>query len=190
MSEVTTPVESTPRRGRTLRIVAVVVGVIAAAFIAVLATRQPTEVGQAASPLLGQPAPQIDGASLDGQPVSLASLQGHYVLVNFFASWCGPCHTELPNLVALARAHPDLKVIGVAFNDSSTSASGFLASGGAEWPAVADPDEHIALSYGVRAPPESYLVDPEGMVVAKIIGGIDQTRVRSIEDYLSGGGSR
>ena len=173
------------RPRRTLRRVALSVGAVVAVLVAVLATRQPADQADANSPLLGQPAPAVVGPALDGGPVSLDGLAGHYVVLNFFASWCAPCHQELPQLVRLARADPSVRVLGVVFDDTQAAALRFLTSGGAGWPSLADPDGRIALEYGVRAPPESYLISPNGTVVAKIIGGLTAERVRHVQDLMS-----
>ena len=161
------------------RVVALAVAVILAVLVAVLATRPPAQVNQANSPLLGQPAPSIRAPGIGGEPVDLQAMRGQYVLVNFFASWCGPCHTEQPDLVALSAT---VHVIGVVFQDSSTSALQFLRQGGASWPAVADPQGALALEWGVRGPPESYLVSPDGNVVAKVLGPVTRAQI----SYLHG----
>jgi cytochrome c biogenesis protein CcmG/thiol:disulfide interchange protein DsbE len=169
-------------------VVAAAVGVIVAALVAVLATRAPARVAEAASPLLGQPAPALAGTSADGQPVDLATMRGRFVLVNFFASWCGPCRTEQPELVTLSRSIP---LIGVVFQDSPSAAETFLREGGARWPAVPDPDGAAALDWGVRGPPESYLVAPDGTVVAKVLGPVTASQasyLRSVMARVDAGG--
>jgi len=170
-----------PRR-RTL-VIAVSVAVVAAAFVTVLATRPPARVGEANSPLLGQPAPPISGTSIDGVPVDLGAMRGRFVLVNFFASWCGPCHTEQPQLLALSR---QAQLVGVVFQDSPSSALSFLRSGGAGWPAMADPQGSTALQWGVRGPPESYLVSPDGTVVAKILGPVTASQADYLRTVMAG----
>ena len=158
-----------PRPARRTLLVAAGVTIVVGALVAVLATRPPAQVGEADSPLLGQPAPQVSGPALDGSPVDLAAMRGEFVLVNFFASWCGPCHTEQPQLVALSK---QIKILGVVYQDDAAHALGFLRDGAAQWPAMADPNGSTALEWGVRGPPESYLVSPGGTVVAKVLGPV------------------
>jgi cytochrome c biogenesis protein CcmG/thiol:disulfide interchange protein DsbE len=117
----------------------------------------------------------------NGAPFSLASLRGRFVLVNFFASWCIPCQQEQPQLVKFDNQPGDkTAVVGVLFTDTAGPAKAFLQANGGDWPAVADPDGQLALNYGVRGPPESYLIDPTGIVIAKFVGGITATRLDQI----------
>jgi cytochrome c biogenesis protein CcmG/thiol:disulfide interchange protein DsbE len=152
------------------------VAVLAVVLVVVLATRPPAVDTQANSPLVGRAAPPIAGASLDGGgPVDLAAWRGRFVVVNFFASWCPPCRTEAPELVQFTYEHKaaaDASVLGVVFEDTASAGAAFARSTGATWPVVADPAGQVALDYGVRAPPESFLVAPDGRVVARIVGGV------------------
>jgi len=163
------------RRPRAVMFAALAVAVVVGALVAVLATRPPASSTAAASPLLGRPAPAVTGTALTGAPVDLSSLRGRFVVVNFFASWCPPCQVEQPELVQFAfqhRAAADAQVLGVVFSDRNASAARFLASTGGEWPAVADPGGQIALAYGVRGPPETFVVAPDGLVVARLLGAV------------------
>jgi len=163
------------RRPRAVMLAALAVAVVVGALVAVLATRPPASSTEAASPLLGRPAPVVTGTALTGGAVDLSSLRGRFVVVNFFASWCPPCQVEQPELVQFAfqhRAAADAQVLGVVFSDRNASAARFLASTGGEWPAVADPGGQIALAYGVRGPPETFVVAPDGLVVARLLGAV------------------
>jgi cytochrome c biogenesis protein CcmG/thiol:disulfide interchange protein DsbE len=167
---------SEARRGRhTARWIAGVVLVVVAALVALLATRPPATATEVYTPLLGKPAPGITATTVSGQRFDLGSYRGRYVVVNFFASWCPPCQQEQPELVAFAfqhRAAGDAALVGVVYDDATSSARAFDADAGATWPAVVDPGGQIALQYGVRAPPETFLISPAGTVVAHIDGAV------------------
>ena len=147
----------------------------------------PTEPGTIApSQLTGQPAPKISALDvMNGHHVNLASEQGHYVVVAFFASWCPPCVAETPQLVAFFFAERKIhaSVLGVIYNDSVSNAVNFLRSYGATWPTVADANGAIAAEYGVANPPEAFVVAPSGRIVAKITGGASEQRLLQIVNF-------
>jgi len=163
----------TPAR-HTARWVAVAVLVIATGLIAVLATRPPAATVEAKSPLLGHPAPPVGGVTVDGTRFHLPSAPGHYVVLNFFASWCAPCQIETPDLVAFEFQHRtagDASVVSVVFNDTASAARQYQAKVGVTWPTLADANGALALSFGVRENPTSYVIAPDGRVVAAVLGG-------------------
>ncbi|HVA86789.1 MAG TPA: TlpA disulfide reductase family protein [Candidatus Saccharimonadales bacterium] len=124
---------------------------------------------------VGDPAPEISGTTLDGQPLTLSSLRGRPVVVNFWASWCVPCRAEFPVLKdELAKHAADgLEIIGVVYKDSAGPARQFVTSFGATWPSVIDPTGSIATAYRVVAPPQSYFIDRQGILRSIQIGQIE-----------------
>jgi cytochrome c biogenesis protein CcmG/thiol:disulfide interchange protein DsbE len=142
--------------------------VLLAAWVGWLMLAYPVPVGAR----IGDPAPDIGLADLDGRPVRLADLRGHPVIVNFWASWCGPCVEEFPLLQqALERHRQDgLVVLGVVFRDRSEDARAFMARMGADWTAAVDPGEAVAQRYGIYAPPESFFINRDGVVAGRQIG--------------------
>jgi peroxiredoxin len=142
----------------------------------VLATRTPQEATTVDSPLVGHVAPTFHGTDLrTGLPVSLKALHGRYVFINFFASWCGPCQQEAPDLVAFDYEQSQIEggavLVSVVFHDEASSAKQFLVSQGANWSAITDPGGNIAQAYGVTGPPTTFLVDPSGRITVEPVTG-------------------
>ncbi len=94
------------------------------------------------------------------------------MLVNFFATWCVACRQEQPQLARFAARHRggNIALVMVIYDDTAANARRFLEEGGGRWPAVLDPAGQIALNYGVGQIPDTYLIDPNGIVVAKVAG--------------------
>ncbi len=126
------------------------------------------------SPLIGQPAPALVGETLDGGGFDLAAERGKPVLVNFWASWCGPCREEFPLLEEAAARHADegLVVVGALFKDDAEPARAFVEEQGATWPTVTDPERAIGPAWKVIAPPQTFFVDREGIIREVQVGQV------------------
>jgi cytochrome c biogenesis protein CcmG/thiol:disulfide interchange protein DsbE len=124
---------------------------------------------------VGRVAPDFALADLDGNPVRLADLRGRPVVLNFWASWCGPCVEEFPLLREAAEAHADegLAVVGIVYRDRSEAARDFMARNGGTWPAAMDPGERVADAYGILGPPETYFIARDGTIAARQFGPVD-----------------
>lgn len=143
------------------------------------------------SPLLGKTAPAVSGTTLiGGQPVSLAQYRGRFVVLNFFASWCEPCEDEAPYLEQFAYSESKSAVlVGVVFEDVDSTAAQFLRETGSTYPAIGDPDEKIAMAYGVTGPPDTFVISPTGIVEADISGPVTDRGLESVISRLHARGS-
>jgi cytochrome c biogenesis protein CcmG, thiol:disulfide interchange protein DsbE len=128
----------------------------------------------AAPAAVGTVAPDFTLTDLDGRPVRLADLRGRPVIVNFWASWCGPCIEEFPLLRDAALAHADdgLAIVGIVYHDRVEAARAFMDRHGGTWPAAMDPGDTVANAYGMLGPPQTYFIGRDGRVVARQIGQI------------------
>jgi thiol-disulfide isomerase/thioredoxin len=132
------------------------------------------------------PAPEFNLAGLDGKPVTLADTKGKVVLVNFWATWCGPCRAEIPDLVELQNKYKDrLQILGLVVDDEDQDTiKKFVAKFHINYP-VAIATDALRLEYGgIPALPTSFVLDSEGRVVQKHEGLRDpvlyETEVRSL----------
>ncbi len=156
------------------RWVALGVLVVVAALVAVLAASPNYQTRQVANASIGHVVP-LAGPTLTGSGFDLTAERGRWVVVNFFASWCGPCQQEEPELVTFAfehRAPTDTALVGVVVDDSDTAARTYQQQQGATWPTLADPDGSLGVRWAVLGQPETFLVDPQGVVVAHIDGPV------------------
>ena len=147
-------------------------------LIVVLANGEPAATRAVRSPLVGKTAPAIEGTTVDGERATLDGLKGKWVVVNFFATWCVPCRQEHSELIRFSEAHAaagDGAVLGVVYSDNAQAVREFRDKEGGAWSMLADPKGRVALDYGVAGVPESFLVSPDGLVVAKLLGGVRAT---------------
>jgi len=129
---------------------------------------------------LGAIAPEITEADTAGKMISLSSFRGQYVLVDFWASWCGPCRQENPNLIKAFNRYKGQKftVLGVSLDPPDGKGRWIAAihKDGLPWTQVSDLkywDSEAAVLYGVHAIPQNFLIDPNGKIVAKNLRGDD-----------------
>lgn len=149
-------------------------------------TRDPTFIG---SPLIGKRAPDFELQFLDGdKSISSADLRGQVVVVNFWASWCGPCREEHPSLKAAWERYRDRGVVlvGIVYEDSPSAARAFMQELGGDWPILIDPGGKTALKYGVYGIPETFFIDTDGVIAYKKTGASSYgLLVAQIERLLS-----
>lgn len=126
------------------------------------------QAGRSQSPEVGQRAPDFGLAVLKGGDVHLSQLRGRPVLINFWASWCAPCRTEMPEIVAAYSAHraTGLEVLAVNLTDqeSRSDVRRFVAEMGMTFPVLLDERGRVRRAYRLRGVPTSVFVDTAGIV--------------------------
>ena len=123
------------------------------------------------SVFINKSAPYITETSLMGfNSVSLAEIKSPNIkLVNFWASWCPPCRAEHPKLLELSEQ--GVQIIGVNFNDNKNNASSYLQESGNPFTSIAfDPSGKTAIDWGVTAPPETFILNSDGVVIFRFAG--------------------
>jgi peroxiredoxin len=135
-------------------------------------------VTAASSTAIGAAAPDFQMNDVNGKPVSLSSFKGQYVLVDFWASWCGPCRQENPNLVKAYNTFKDkgFTILGVSLDKDKKAWVKAIAEDKLSWTHVSDLqfwNNAAARLYRVQAIPANFLLDKEGKIIAKNLRGKD-----------------
>ncbi len=136
---------------------------------------------------VGDAAPTFTQTSPTGKELSLSDFKGKYVLVDFWASWCAPCRKVNPDLVKLYAMFKGkgFEILGVSLDEDKAKWEAAIQSDGLDWPQVSDLNgwkNEVAARYGINAIPQSFLVDPQGKIVAKNLK--PDELLKKLEDLL------
>jgi thiol-disulfide isomerase/thioredoxin len=135
-------------------------------------TNAPANSGKSAQP---QTAPDFTLKSIDGQPVTLSSFRGKVVLLDFWATWCTPCRSEIPRFIEWQQKYRDkgLVVLGVSMDDSTKDAANYAREMKMTYPVVMATSD-VADSYGgVLGLPVNLLISRDGRIISKDVGATD-----------------
>jgi len=129
------------------------------------------------TPRLPEQAPEWSLNDVDGRSVSLSDFRGQTVVLNFWATWCGPCRTEIPAFSAFSKANPDIPVLGISVDDASPKAIKRAAKSlGITYPVLVA-DANIQRDYKVGSIPMTVIVDPEGKITDVHVGMMLETQL-------------
>jgi cytochrome c biogenesis protein CcmG/thiol:disulfide interchange protein DsbE len=187
MTEANLPVMETetsarPRRGRLgLGSIVLLVGIVLtlAVFGWALARRNQTQP-------TGGPAPDFSFTSFDGQEIRLADLRGQVVVVNFWASWCGPCRVEAPDLQRIHEKYKDrgVVVLGITYTDTDAKSLAFIEEFGMTYPNGPDLGVRISDRYNIQGVPETFVIDQQGNIAKFIFAPTNERDLSAIIDQL------
>jgi cytochrome c biogenesis protein CcmG, thiol:disulfide interchange protein DsbE len=139
------------------------------------------------SPLVGRPAAPFTLQTFEGQVVSLASLRGRVVVLNFWASWCYPaCYEEAPVLERSWRAYRErgVAVVGVAIEDKAEASRKFITDYSLSFPNAPDPGGKVSVDYGLWGVPETFFIDRAGRIRLKQTGALSDELFRDEVEKL------
>ena len=136
---------------------------------------------------IGQPAPDFSSQTISGEEITLSELEGQYVLLDFWATWCGPCLPEIPHLKTLWEKYGEtnFEIVAISLDRDKKELTDFIDERNLEWPQILAQkgwEGEIPEKYNVVGIPRTYLLDPEGKIVAKDLRGTDM--IKEIKSHL------
>jgi peroxiredoxin len=129
-----------------------------------------------------EPAPQVELTSLEGQRLKLSDFHGRVVVLNFWATWCGPCRAEIPELNKLQRDFESsgLVVVGVSWDDSAAGVRDFQKEIRQDYTVLLGGEDAQDKFEAIRSLPTTYVIDREGRIRQRIIGARDRTQFEAV----------
>lgn len=161
----------------------VLLGLCLLAGVAIAVPPAPWEADE----LIGRKAPDFSLPDMNGKMVNLRDLRGKVVVVNFWASWCPPCRTEIPPMNALQSSlgKDGLVIVSISSDSSADVVRSFLKSNPTQFTVLHDPENKIGLAYKVYSLPTSYIVGRDGVLLKRIFGAYEWTAPESMAMFRS-----
>ena len=184
------PAQSGIPRKRIAAAALIILAVLALiALLAVGLINRSPATGRSGATRIAKPAPPIALPLYGGGALSPADYAGKPVVLNFWASWCGPCRQEAPLLQRLSEEYAERGVmfIGVNIQDAESDARAYLAEYGITYPNAHDERGLTSVDYGVIGIPVTFFINREGIVERRWVGGVRETRLRLWIDELARG---
>lgn len=133
----------------------------------------------------GNLAPDFELTTLDGRKVKLSDYRGKKVILNFWATWCPPCRAEIPDMDKFYSSYKDKDIVILGVNltkaeQDQTSVKSFIKEYRVTYPIPLDKESLAAEMYQVSAIPTSYIIDPQGTIIQKIVGPMDFETMKSL----------
>ena len=168
-------------------VIIIVVGIVGGGWVyqgrVSLAQANPT--GRPPAPQVGHPAPDFTLTTLAGDSLTLSELRGTAVVLNFWATWCGPCRSEMPAFESVWQAQRgNVIFVGVDVREASNAVESFASSLGITYPLPLDSIGEVADIYRVRAFPSTFFIDAEGVVQEVVLGAISRPALVSNLDTI------
>ena len=184
-TDPTDPAEGGRSRRRLAPWIVLVVFAVLAGLFVVLAGAEPNDGELSDSPLLGRPAPEATGTLDDGTSFDLSRRKGSWVVLNFFDPECVPCMQEHPELVEFAANQDQLgsegaELYSVIVRGSQDEVDEFFEERGGDWPQIYSEFDDFPVAFGVAAVPETWIIDPSGVVQLRLISKVTSEQLDTI----------
>lgn len=155
--------------------------------LAKIEAHRATELARTSRVHVGERAPQFSLTDADGATFSVTEANGKVVVINFFATWCGPCQMELPHVEEIwqrYRNEPDFELLVIGREETAESVSKFRESKGFSFPIAADPDRGVFSLFASESIPRTLVLSPDGVVVYSSAGFVESD-LEKLEDVLA-----